>query len=197
MVIGIDPNDDMLCQAREAPGPAGGQIEYRRGTGEQTGLGDASVDLVVCAQAFHWLRPFDALREFHRVLKPAGRLALMWNVRDDAHNEFTRAYSDLARRAQADAAWRGLEVHEMRSADPTVGGFFHDARLLVFANAQRLTLSALLGRARSASYFPKPGNSLRDEMEAELRSLFERHARDGVLTLMHRAEVTLATRVDN
>lgn len=194
-VVGIDPNQDMLRQARLVT-PARLAIVYRQGTGEQTGLDDASVDLVVCAQAFHWLRPLEGLREFHRILKPRGRLALMWNVRDDAHDEFTRAYSDLARRAQADAAARGLETHEMRSADPTAGGFFHDARLLVFPNPQRLTMEALLGRARSASYFPKPDNPLREQMEMKLRQLFGQHARDHVVTLMHRAEVTLATRAD-
>ena len=193
IVIGIDPNGDMLRQARDATSAQGLHVEYGQGKGEHTGLADASVDLVVCAQAFHWLRPLEALREFHRVLRPHGRLALMWNVRDDEHDEFTSRYSDLARRAQADAASRGLDVHEMRSADPTVGGFFGDARLIVFPNPQRLSLDGLLGRARSASYFPKPGNPLRERMEAELRELFERHARHGFVTLAHRAEVTLAT----
>jgi hypothetical protein len=78
----------------------------------------------------------------------------MWNVRDDGHDAFTTAYSNLARRAMDDAAARGLEVHDLRSADPTVGGYFTNARLLTFGNPHRLTLDSLLGRARRASYFP-------------------------------------------
>src|SRR5687768_7266174 len=52
-VVGIDPNRDMLAQAsQESTG-----IEYRQGAGEQTGLPDGSIDLVVCAQSFHWFDP--------------------------------------------------------------------------------------------------------------------------------------------
>jgi SAM-dependent methyltransferase len=189
-VIGIDPNSDMLRAAREA---AGG-IEFRTGAGERTGLPHASVDLVVCAQSFHWFAPVEALREFQRILKPGGRVALMWNVRDDEHDAFTKAYSDIARRSQAEARAQGFETHDLRSADPTLGGFFGNARLQVFPNPHRLTLDGLLGRARSASYFPRPGNPLREEFEAELRSLFGQHAHASMVTLWHRAEVTTATR---
>ncbi len=192
-VIGVDPNADMLREARFAAERALLNIEFAEGTGERTGLSDASVDVVVCAQAFHWLSPIEALREFHRVLQPSGRVALMWNVRDDGHDAFTTAYSAMARRAMDAAASRGLEVHDLRSADPTIGGFFRDARLLVFPNPHRLTQDGLMGRARSASYFPRQ-DPLRGEMEAELRTLFQQHSVDGVVTLWHRTEVTLATR---
>ena len=54
------------------------------GTAQCIPLKDASVDAVVCAQAFHWFATNTALAEFHRVLKPGGRLALIWNVRDES-----------------------------------------------------------------------------------------------------------------
>lgn len=43
----------------------------------------ASADAVVCAQAFHWFATPGALRQFERVLRPDGVLALIWNVRDE------------------------------------------------------------------------------------------------------------------
>jgi SAM-dependent methyltransferase len=45
-------------------------------------LPDASVDVVVCAEAFHWFDQEAALAEFSRVLRPGGQLALAWNTRD-------------------------------------------------------------------------------------------------------------------
>jgi SAM-dependent methyltransferase len=42
-----------------------------------------SVDTVVAAQAFHWFDTDAALREAARMLKPEGRIALVWNVRDE------------------------------------------------------------------------------------------------------------------
>ena len=54
------------------------------GTAESIPLATASADALVCAQAFHWFSTRAALAEIHRVLKPDGRLGLVWNVRDES-----------------------------------------------------------------------------------------------------------------
>jgi len=189
-VIGIDPNQDMLDQARrESPA----SIEYCIGSGEHTGMPDGGADLVLCAQSFHWFDPPAALREFHRVLKLGGRLALMWNVKDSS-DEFSAGFVRNSDRAQADAALRGLKVNEHRAGDPTIGGYFGNVRMKAFTISQSLDLDGLLGRARSASYFPT-AEPLKTELENDLRDLFARHQRDGVVALRYRTEVTLADRV--
>jgi SAM-dependent methyltransferase len=68
------------------------QIEAQRlpgvravaGTAQAIPLQDGALDAVVCAQAFHWFAGREALDEFHRVLRPGGRLGLVWNVRDES-----------------------------------------------------------------------------------------------------------------
>ena len=50
---------------------------------ERLELPDRSVDVVVAAQSFHWFAADRALPEVARVLRPGGRLALAWNVRDE------------------------------------------------------------------------------------------------------------------
>ncbi|HEY5019426.1 MAG TPA: class I SAM-dependent methyltransferase [Steroidobacteraceae bacterium] len=56
----------------------------------------AVADVVTCAQAFHWFAGAAALEEIHRVLKPAGKLGLVWNVRDESVS-WVAAISELMR----------------------------------------------------------------------------------------------------
>jgi len=76
-VWAVEPNAEMRAAA--APHPL---VTWHDGTAEATGLDRASVDLVLCAQAFHWFRPPEAVAEFARILRPGGRLAIVWNRRD-------------------------------------------------------------------------------------------------------------------
>jgi SAM-dependent methyltransferase len=46
-------------------------------------LPDDSVDSVLVAQAWHWFDPERAAKEVARVLRPGGRLGLVWNTRDE------------------------------------------------------------------------------------------------------------------
>ncbi|MBA8877320.1 class I SAM-dependent methyltransferase [Phyllobacterium myrsinacearum] len=78
-VIAIEPVAEMLQKLSERYP----EITAKAGTAESIPLADASVDAVVCAQAFHWFATAAALTEIHRVLKPGGSLGLVWNTRDE------------------------------------------------------------------------------------------------------------------
>lgn len=186
-VIGIDPNQDMLQQARTSRVHA--NARYQQGSAEHTGLADASVNLVLCAQAFHWFDADAALREFGRVLERGGRLALMWNAKTE-ENRFSEVFCDVAKRAQADARSRGLKAVEDRDFDLARLYGFANARRLAFPNNQRLDLNGALGRMRSASYFPRSG-SLRDELERELAAAFHENEQAGCVTLTHQTIVIM------
>ena len=79
-VLAVDAVPEMLAQLT-ATQP---EVEARQGSAEELPLESASVDAVVCAQAFHWFASEQSLNEIRRVLKPKGHLGLVWNVRDES-----------------------------------------------------------------------------------------------------------------
>jgi SAM-dependent methyltransferase len=79
-IIAVEPVSEMLAQlTRILP-----DVAARSGTAENIPINDGAVDAVVCAQSFHWFASNTALAEIRRVLKPGGRLGLIWNVRDES-----------------------------------------------------------------------------------------------------------------
>jgi SAM-dependent methyltransferase len=79
-VIAVEPVAAMRGQLSAAL-PA---VRVLPGAAQAIPLHAASVDAVVCAQAFHWFADDAALAEIHRVLRPGGKLGLVWNVRDES-----------------------------------------------------------------------------------------------------------------
>jgi SAM-dependent methyltransferase len=74
-VVAVEPLDDMRALI-----PAGART--LPGTAEEIPLPDASVDAVFVGQAWHWFDIPRAVAEVHRVLRPGGVLAPMWNLFD-------------------------------------------------------------------------------------------------------------------
>lgn len=78
-VHATDPDRDMLAiLERRLP-----DVRVSLASAEELPVPDRSVDVVVSAQAFHWFDLDRALPEIARVLKPGGRLAVVWNQRDE------------------------------------------------------------------------------------------------------------------
>jgi ubiquinone/menaquinone biosynthesis C-methylase UbiE len=91
-VLAIEPVAAMLAQLRAAL-PA---VEALAANAQRLPLKPAMAEAVTCAQAFHWFAGAAALEEIHRVLKPSGRLGLVWNVRDESL-DWVAAISEIMR----------------------------------------------------------------------------------------------------
>lgn len=78
-VVAVDPIPEML----EVLSGSLPDVPALLGTAEEIPLPDDSVDSVLVAQAWHWFDPERAVKEVARVLRPGGRLGLVWNTRDE------------------------------------------------------------------------------------------------------------------
>ncbi|MGE0664965.1 MAG: class I SAM-dependent methyltransferase [Sphingomonadales bacterium] len=177
-VIAVEPNRPMLEAAVDWLGAHPG-FRFVEGTAEATTLPDASVDLVIAAQAFHWFDPPAARREFGRILKPGGKVALFWNSRLLEGSDFLEGYEALLQQWGVDYG----AVAERYSDDNAMAGWFGDGflRKAVFPNVQVLDFNGLVGRLSSSSYAPAPGHPDHVPMMAALRELFDRTARNGTV----------------
>ncbi len=75
-VTALDPALPLMEQARLMDAEAGVAVHYLEGRAEQTGLPDASFDVVTAGQCWHWFRRHEAALEARRLLRPGGALVI-------------------------------------------------------------------------------------------------------------------------
>lgn len=179
-VIAVEPGAIMRSAAEPHP-----NVTWVAGRAEATALASGTLDLVLCAQAFHWFRPAEALIECARILKRGRRLAIVWNRRSKT-DPLTAGY----RQAILDVG--GETTFERMNFDPDVvarSGRFAPLERIAVPHSQYLDLDGLIGRARSASYVPKTGPEGERLLDL-LRALHARYAdASGHVTLVYETEI--------
>jgi SAM-dependent methyltransferase len=179
-VYAVEPNAEMSRACRELC------REYRNivmidGTAENTGLPDSSTDFVTAAQAFHWFDREKAKAEFGRILKPGGKVVLVWNSRV-SENEFIKANDELCRRLCPDfnGFSGGIGWEEERYGDFFKDGLFE---YRIFENDRTLTLEEYIGGSLSASYAPLERDENYSGFVEGLKDLFDRYSVGGRLLM--------------
>jgi SAM-dependent methyltransferase len=183
-VIAVEPNRAMRDSASVHE-----KLDWRAGSAEETGLGSAGVDLVLCAHAFHWFRQRSVM-EFHRILRPGGTLALMWNIRD-GRDPATKGY------IEAIHSVNGEHPAELREFAPEVvhlDGYFTPPELRTFSHHQDPDCEGLIGRALSASYVTRDGPAAETLKDLLKRLFLQFQDNRGLLTLVYLTKVYLSQR---
>jgi len=169
-VTAVEPLTAMLeLLVANAPGAF-----VQLGSAEVIPLPDDYADVVTVAQAFHWFDHALALPEIARLLRPRGRLALVWNTRDD-REPWVKELSRVI----------GVEVVSRDDAVVPIdaSGLFGPVELTTFPWVQRLDAATLRDLVLSRSYVAIKSPEEREQVLADVDRLFAEHATGGEIEL--------------
>lgn len=169
-VIGVDSSVEMLqvLTAKSLPGVCG--------KAEGLPLRDSCADLLTAAQAFHWFVPEQTVPEMRRVLRPGGRVGLLWNLRDETV-EWVRRLSDVIGSEDAMAATIGRRDEMVADIEGKLrySNAFRDIEHRTFEHRQELSEEGLVALIRSRSYVAILAEDERRAILSTVRELCREH----------------------
>ncbi|OFW71197.1 MAG: hypothetical protein A2Y55_05850 [Actinobacteria bacterium RBG_16_68_12] len=181
-VTAIEPLPEMLEQF---PAAAPGAFAIL-GSAEIIPLPDAHADVVTCAQSFHWFDHALALPEIARVLRPGGRLAIVWNSRDDR--------DPWSKRLSALIGEETVEADDVLPRPIDASGLFSPVETAEFTFEQSLDRETLLDLVLSRSYCAKLPPPEREPILEAVGRLYDEEAGPDGLHLPYLTECFRAKR---
>jgi len=156
----VEPNDDMRRQAERSLGGFAAFVSVS-GTAEKTTLPKDSLALITVGQALHWFDAEAARREFTRVLKPDGWLAVIRNRLGEDQGPNLRPY------------------------------FSDDVQHRSFPMTAKETWDTFIRGIRSSAASPAQSHPRYPSFERAQRENFDARAVRGILTLRYSTEVAV------
>jgi SAM-dependent methyltransferase len=183
-VFGVEPNEPMREAAERLLQNylAKNLFVSANGKAEATTLENSSVDVIVCAQAFHWFNNDAFKTECKRILKPNGQVVLMWNDRRTDTTDFLKVYEDFLQMFGTDYN----EINHKNTQEKSqFDNFFgkENYKENSFYNYQDVDFAGLKGRVLSSSYMPNEEHKDFDFMIYCLKKIFMRYQENGLVRL--------------
>jgi SAM-dependent methyltransferase len=180
VVYCVEPNKDMRKLAKKYLSDAIGSISINA-TAEKTELTDKSIDFVTVAQAFHWFNSDMFKKECQRILKPNGKIVLVWNSRVK-DNVLVTENDALCRKFCPNFV--GFSGGSSEYEDK-IHMFFKDGiyDFRTFNNDRKLTLKSFIGGSLSSSYAPVESDENYKPFIEGLTELFYKYSKNGIFML--------------
>jgi SAM-dependent methyltransferase len=169
VLLGVEPVPGMRATFRRLLP----EVPLVAGTAEAMPFRPATFDGVTVAQAWHWFDHERATAEMARVLKPGGRLGLVWNARDRSEPWVDEVWS-IMDRVEKKAPWRDHE-NWRDSATREMPGFVGGLRAAEFRHLQAITPEGVVQRVASVSHVAVLTDAEREAVLDEVRNLLATH----------------------
>ncbi|MFW5650257.1 MAG: class I SAM-dependent methyltransferase [Acetivibrio ethanolgignens] len=149
----VEPNDAMREEGIKFLADYD-KIIWSKGTAEQTGLEESSVDWILMGSSFHWTIHEEAMAEFFRVLKPGGFFTAIWNPRNiqssQLHMEIEEiAYKEIGNIKRVSS---GNYMTSEEMAEKLMGtGYFEDMLFIEGNHEERMSIDRYMSIWKSVN----------------------------------------------
>ena len=183
MVLAVEPSTEMRAIAARQ---LRGAVRHINGFADNTTLPDHHVDMIAIGRALHWFPADSTRKEFHRILKSGGWMAI-FSV--PCTNE--KLLESLRGVRTVENGWAVAADKTQMKNVPLSFYFGHESfKKISFPASVLETCDEFVGRVCSFSPAPTKNDPLRPRFEKALREVFEQHAVGGVLHISIATEIT-------
>jgi SAM-dependent methyltransferase len=151
-------------------------------------IADGTIDAVTVAQAFHWFDADRAFEEFGRVLRPGGRVGVIWNARDRSTDWVNEVWA-IMDRVEKRAPWRDHENWRDSAFGARTG--FDPNQSATFRQEQVTTPDGVVERIASVSHVAVLAPADQERVLDEVRAVLADHP-----DTRGRSELRIPYRVD-
>ena len=181
-VIAVEPNNDMRKVLKEKL-KNNKNFKLVVGTAENTNIEENTADLITVAQAFHWFNIEDFRKECKRILKPNGKVCIIWNKLDindiivkeqkNIDYKYTNQYKEIN------------NILQDEKREDLVKKFFQEGKYecKVTKNDLENDKEKFIGVNLSKSYSIRKGEEKYEEYVKEFEKLFEKYNKDGIILI--------------
>ncbi|MCL2518592.1 MAG: class I SAM-dependent methyltransferase [Oscillospiraceae bacterium] len=184
----VEPNEDMRRTAEKDLSSFDNFVSVNA-PAENTGLQNKSVDFVTAAQAAHWFDRQTFKSECRRILKPGGKVAFVWNIRD-FDSEIVKKEYDVREKYFVDRKGLGDKKGPTKNY---MQDFFSDKirEEKNFKNDLQYDKEGFIGMNLSSSFAPKEKQHPEKYhgFVCELSELFDEYSINGILNYPHYTQI--------
>ncbi|MFN8282273.1 MAG: class I SAM-dependent methyltransferase [Chitinophagales bacterium] len=186
-VYGVEPNEPMRKAAEGLLGEFD-NFHSIHGSSEATNLKGNSIDLIVCAQAFHWFDRTKTKQEFQRIANSSAHLCLIWNDRKETE-PFQIDYEKLIQEFAIDYN----EISHRNITPDIIEDFYapNKYKKFILHYEQHFDLDGLIGRIISSSYMPNQNDANFPQLKNAIVHLFDKYKQNEIITFAYNTIIFL------